>query len=185
MDALRLLSRVRLWLVPFALPLCVVASASGQSGAQMNIAAEYHPGYGRNHGWRASVRADGGATLEVKRDAGMFAENNWAQRSISPPSHQQVRVLFETVASADLCSLDESYSPTYRPGDVITDLSTLDLELAVDGRRCRVSVYGGDLTLRVDGHPQKAAVRRFCAVWGKFLAVIPSPNRWQTPDTCR
>jgi len=152
---------------------------------QINIAAKYHPGYSReSYAWRASVSTDGGATLEVKSSPGMFAENNWVRRSISPPSHQHLRVLFETVASANLCSLNDRYSPTYRPGDVITDLSTLELELAVDGRRCRVSVYGGDLTLRVDGHPHKAAVRRFCAAWSRFLTVVPSPNRWQTPDTC-
>lgn len=162
----------------------MVAGASEQSGMPVSIAAEYHPGYGTNYAWRASVNADGSTTQEVKKDPGMFAEKNWVQRNIPLPSHQQVRVLFEAARTAGLCSLDGRYSPTYRPGDVITDLSTLELEMAVDGRRCRVSVYGGDLTLRVDGHPHKAAVRRFCAAWGKFLAVVPSPNRWQTPDTC-
>ena len=151
---------------------------------QNEVVAIYRPGYSRNYAWRASVGSDGRTTQEVKKAPGMFAPDNWAQQKVPQLPREQVRALFEGFAAADICSLDAGYSPIYRPGDVITDLSTLVLELLVDGRRCRVSVYGGDLTLRVDGHPKKADVRRFCAAWSKFLAVVPPPNKWQTPDTC-
>jgi hypothetical protein len=169
---------------PIAGAFCLMVTATGYSGPQSYVGAEYHPGYGRAYAWRASVHSDGRVRQEVKKEPGMFAPDSWTPQSVQLIPPEQVSALFESFAAARLCSLDSAYSPTYRPGDVITDLATLKLELSVDGRRCRVSVYGGDLTLQVDGHPQKAEVRRFCAAWASFLAVVPAPNRWQTPDTC-
>src|SRR5262249_3649797 len=177
------LARTRL-AVPLALGLCLLVTASGQTTTETQVAAYYHHGYSRNYAWRATVNTDGSIAQEVKREPGMFAPDSWTRRTTPPVSRGQVRALFEALASTDLCSFEGTYSPAFRPGDVSRDVSTLVLEVSMEGRRCRVSVYGGDLTLRVDGHPRKVEVRRFCAAWGKFLAVVPPPNRWQTPDTC-
>ena len=174
----------RILLAALGWALLSATATPAQTNTPSYVAAEYHPGYGRTYAWRATVSSSGRVKQEVKTEQGMFAPDQWAERVVSPLRREQVHALFEALASVEFCTLDARYSPVYRVGDVITDLATLVLEVSVEGRRCRVEVYGGDEITRVDGHPKKVDARRFCAAWGQFLAVVPAPNRWQTAGTC-
>src|SRR5262249_62227831 len=120
MKAPATLAMMRFSLILFAWSLCLVAGASEQSGMPVSIAAEYHPGYGTNYAWRASVRADGSRTQEVKKDPGVFAEKNWVQRNIPLPSHKQRRVLCEAARTAGLGPLAGPAAPPHGPREAIT-----------------------------------------------------------------
>jgi len=169
-----------------------LAAATAES---IQVRAEYDPGGTCKEclGWRASIRDDGTVVFEVKKASGWRAPDEWVQRPTPALSPRQLRHLTRVVDQIRFMRLDGKYSAEYRDNNeearIVTDQDTVALEVTLRDAHTRVEIYGPELVAGIPrsepAHKDHDAGRRFCRLWAEVLAVIPSPNAWQTARVYR
>jgi hypothetical protein len=161
----------------------------------IELRAKYEPGGTCTEcfGWRASIRGDGTVVFEVKKASGWRAPDEWVQRPTPALSPRQLRHLTRIVDENRFMRLDAKYSAEYRDSNeearIVTDQDTVVLEVTLRDAHTRVEIYGPELVAGIPRsepvHKDHEAGRRFCRLWAEVLAVIPSPNTWQTARVYR
>jgi hypothetical protein len=169
--------------------LALFTLVGAEDSTEPFVYAEFQPGGTCDdcYAWRVIVREDGTVTQDVKNVAGWRAPDKWSTRRTVQLSKRRLGRLRSTIESEGFSNLRDRYSADIDLGKgawrVVTDTHTTILAIKLNGSIKRVIVDGPEEVAGISfpeyAHPDRAAGKRFTAIWAEILSLVRPPNSWQ------
>ncbi len=132
--------------------------------AEFKVVARYAPGFSDWRSWTTTITGDGAALQKIGRGGRGGGEPSEKKSSLTKDDLKALRTRIE---ETDFFKLKGKYRGT------ATDQATLTLEVTLDKKTHKVSVYGFRFLRDKEDRDE---VDRFLKVWVEVLKKVPSPN---------